>query len=785
MYRAADLRLKESLGLRARSWVLIATAVACVVEAFGPSGMLVRDIAGLWLVFGAPLGVWYGCATRVTSTREGAALVALSFGLMTELFAMLGLNELLPLFGDAHPLTKLPVLAAAAAAVVCLGILLPEARTQDFERWSLDSRGARTVCLIGLVCLALSVAGPIRLNNGFSDDVSTIAFLCVTGLLVLVFAAREYSIEATEIGIYCGSLALLLLTSLRGWLVTGHDIQKEYGYFSLALGDARWDVRTFSDAYNACLSITLLPVEVVRLTAIPGEYFFKVLIPILFATAPVLIYRAARNVAGHRVAVLSAVFFVMFPTYFTDMPYEGRQEVAFVMLGCAMLLVTDSKPQLRYRRIAFLVLMGGLVVAHYSTTYVVVLVLGVAVAVDLLWRFGTKLRARRVAARGRAARRRNERTRSDGRSFLAWWMVLPVAVLALVWAGPVTGTSGQLLSTVSVAFQEMTGDVAGSASSGTSYSIFGATNESDQQRLAQYRAESITASASWRQQGGLPLSLLNQYPATYVSPSVLPLTGAGKALQSAGIPVSSLNSLIRDSAAYLLQLLIVVGLIATWLRFRLARRLTRDQVTLTVGAVVMLALVTVVPQLTVDYSVLRAFQQGFFFFAPFLAVGLMWALSWLKRWTIPAACAVIAALVLDLTGVVPRATGGYAAQLSLSNSGQYYDIYDPTVAEEQAATWLEDRISAGPDPSRVSIQTDEFTYNRLLTLLAGNGKVSDNLYPTLLERQGYTFVGAQTVERNQATIFYQGDLVTYSYPTALLDRVYNEIYSSDGVEIFE
>jgi hypothetical protein len=141
--------------------------------------------------------------------------------------------------------------------------------------------------------------------------------------------------------------------------------------------------------------------------------------------------------------------------------------------------------------------------------------------------------------------------------------------------------------------------------------------------------------------------------------------------------------------------------------------------------------------------------------------------------------------VLDLTGVVPRATGGYAAQLSLSNSGEYYDIYDPTVAEEQGATWLEDHISAAPDPSQASIQTDEFTYNRLLTLLAGNGIVSDNLYPTLLEKEAYTFVGAQTVEKNQATIFYQGDLVTYKYPTALLNSVYNEIYSSDGVEIFQ
>ncbi|WP_157436378.1 DUF2206 domain-containing protein [Actinospica robiniae] len=781
------MRLPRSAGpleLRARQWVLIATTLAFLAEAFGPAELWLRDSEGLWLIFGAPVAIWYGCATRVVTTRESAGLIALGFGLMTDLAAMFGLNEISPLLGDEHPLTKVPILVTAAATVLVLGAALPEARSEDFEPWSLGAGGVKIVTALGLLALVLAVAGPVRLNNGFSDHVSIAAFLCVTVLLVLVFVREQFSLEATEIGVYCGSLALLLLTSLRGWLVTGHDIQKEYGYFSLALSGAHWDVRSFSDAYNACLSITLLPVEMVRLTAIPGEYFFKALLPVLFATCPLMIFRAARHVAGHRVAVLSALFFVMFPTYFTDMPYEGRQEVAFVMLGGAMLLVTDSGPSVRRRRIAFLALMSGLVVAHYSTTYVVVLVLGAAVAADLVWRLGTRLRRRRTPSSA-GSRSRGPRRREEGKSFITWWMVIPVAAFAVFWAGPVTGTAGQLLSTVSVAFQEMTGAISGSASSGTAYSIFGAANESDAQRLGQYRDASITESAPWRAQGGLPLSLVDQYDMSYVKPSVLPLTGIGKRLQSAGVDVQSTNGLVRDFAAYLLQAMIFIGLLAAWLRYRPASGLTRDQVTLTFGGLLMLALVTVIPQLSVDYSILRAFQQGFFFFAPVMAVGMMWLLSWLKRGAVPVCCAVIAALMLDLTGVVPRATGGYPAQLSLSNSGEYYDIYDPTVAEEQGATWLEDHIAKGTDPSGVSIQTDEFTYNRLLTLLAGNGIISDNLYPTLLEKQAYTFVGAQTVEKHQATIFYQGDLVTYRYPITLLHSVYNEIYSSDGVEIFQ
>ena len=51
--------------------------------------------------------------------------------------------------------------------------------------------------------------------------------------------------------IYCVSLALLLMTSLRGWYTTGHDIQREYRMFELTLTNGNWRMSRFKDAYNA------------------------------------------------------------------------------------------------------------------------------------------------------------------------------------------------------------------------------------------------------------------------------------------------------------------------------------------------------------------------------------------------------------------------------------------------------------------------------------------------------------------------------------------------------
>ena len=769
--------------LRARQWILLATALAGVLEVTGRPAPLIADLAGLWLLLVAPAAVWYGVATKAVSSGDGAVLLSIGFGLMTDMLALLGLNEVLPLLGDQRPLSLVPITATIAGVVIVLGALLPEPAESRFAEWRPGPWELLWVGLSGLLVVALSVAGPVRLNNGFSDDVSEAAMIAVTVLLLVIFLLPRLSAGATELGLFCGGLGLLLLTSLRGWLITGHDIQKEYYYYQLAFGYERWEVHTFSNAFNACLSITLLPVALSKLTAISGVFVFKAVIPVLFATTPPMIYRSVRNVAPHRIAALSAIFFVMFPTYFTDMPYLGRQEVAFVLLGCAMLLVTDIAPRLRNRRIAFLALMAGLALAHYSTTYVVILVLAVSVLVDLILRVVSWPRGRRAPADSgsRAARRRSRET-----SVLAWWMLPVVAAIALLWAGPLTGTAGQLKSTLSIAAQEIAGDDTGqSASSGTSFSIFGGSAETDQQRLADYRAATIADSAQARAKGGLlPTSMAYTAATPYVAPATVPATSFGRMLNSLGIDVSGINALGRSMVAYVMQLLIVLGLIATWLHRRKGFEPMRDQVSMTIGALAMLAALTLVPQFSVDYSVLRAFQQGIFFFGPFMALGLLWAFDWLKKWSTPAVVAVTAAMTLFLTGALPRFTGDFAAPLSLYNSGQYYDIYYPTTAEYTAANWLEREVKTSATKTQASeIQTDQYTYNRLQTLLYSD--VKSNIFPTVLSANAYTFLGTETVDQGVVTIFYRGDLISYRYPTALLNQAYNAVYASDGVEIYQ
>lgn len=790
--------------LRGRTGVLLATALACVLELLPGIPGLPRTLTGLWLLLMAPTLIWRGVAAKAVSSGVGTLVLALGLAVITDLLVALGVNTLLPLVGVPKPLTTLALASGTALTLILLGALLPELpappergpRQRGPGRRALGKRpavphGLPTVLGFGAITLTLSVAGPIRLNNGLPGTVSTAAMAAVAGLLlVLLLRRREYSEAVVATGLYCAAASLLLLNSLRGWGISGHDIQREYEFFRLTYGGELWNVHAYPDAYNACLSITLLPVSLVRLTAIPDIYVFKVVLPLLFAFTPVLVHRSVRNVAPQLTALLSAVFFMAFPTFLSDMTFMGRQEIAFLLLGCTVTVLTDAGRPLRNRRLMFAALLAGIVLSHYSTTYMVVLTLGLAYGAELLWRCFERRPGR---PRGRRSGRRADRRRNRheyGRSFVTWWLVAVPAALALLWVGPVTHTGGQLQSTLSASVQELLHfGSAGSGSSDTSYSLVGGGSTSPAQRLAEYRTESVAKTAADRAAGDyLPLKTVEAYPTPVATQQDMGLTALGKWLGGLGVNVVSTNGLLRQGAAALLQVLLLLGVAVTLLNRRRSFRPRRDQITLTVAAVAVMGLLTVLPQLSVDYSVLRAFQQGLFFFAPFVAGGLLGLLRWTGRRQVPLALGLMALLLLDLTGVVPKVLGGYPPQLQLSNAGQYYDIYYPHAEERTAATWLEQRISVdeeqnlGTQTGVPVVQAERFTFNRLQTLITG--PVVGDIYPTALGSNNYVLLGSATVRKDQATMSYQGDLVTYSYPMGLLDNTKDEIYSSDGAEVY-
>jgi hypothetical protein len=202
---------------------------------------------------------------------------------------------------------------------------------------------------------------------------------------------------------------------------------------------------------------------------------------------------------------------------------------------------------------------------------------------------------------------------------------------------------------------------------------------------------------------------------------------------------------------------------------------------LAIGAGLVVALQVLLPGLSVDYGVLRAFQQAMFVLGPFLAVGSVGMFGWLgPRRSVVAAGGVVIAFFLSLTGAIPQVLGGYPAQLHLSNSGQYFDLYYPHPEEEAAAVWLQAQVLAEGRGTIQTIVPDRFIYGLSPTIVA-----TQSIFPIAIRRDAYVLLGAAaTTGKHQSTVAYGGDLLAYSYPIAFLDGAKNLVYSNGTAVVY-
>ena len=617
--------------------------------------------------------------------------------------------------------------------------------------------------------------GAIRLNNGASGYFTVamlIGVVAIFGLLIL----RRARLSTTVISIVLYELAAatLLMTSLRGWYVTGHDIQLEYQVFQLTARNGSWDMSRFQDPYNACMSITILPTVLSRLLHVSDPYVFKVVFQLIFATCPVIVFLLARRYATTFVALLATVYFIGFPTYFTDMPFLNRQEMAFVFVGIGFLVATQPRWSTRRARTWFAVITTGVLLSHYSTNYVFIATIGLGffggIGIDLARRVWGRIRGVRVSFAHTAP-------------IIGLANIALLAALTFLWSSPFTHTSGHLDQTVKSSVTSFFGS-GGQRSSDTSYSLVAGKNQTPAQRLQAFEKLTIRTTAPARKVGDYyPLTTVDRYPAEALLTPDLPVTAIGRVVEKSGLQVGMINGLMRSGAAALLQLFVFIGLLVVIIGRSTRFRPDREMILIAGASMCVVLSQVILPDLSVEYGLLRAFQQALIVLAPFLAAGSIAALSWVGARRVVAASSLVALVFfLSLTGVIPQVLGGYPAQLQLDNSGKYYDIYYPHPQERRAFGWLEQRVASDrKNLTDAQIQADLYTFNRLRSFSSTR---EDDIFPTLLRPRTYAFLGDSNTTQKISTFTYAGDEITYRYPFGLLDATKNLIYASDGAQIY-
>jgi uncharacterized membrane protein len=769
-----------------RGWLLLGlvllAANACVAS--GLRFPVIIPGLGLFLLVGLPtvlLMIKVDWHTPSAAERLGCSLVTTLLLLMS---GGLLLNLVLPPLGITDALGSIPVLLLGDALVAGLlawrrGIIAwrPARGLRAFRL----TIGEKAVTRLSVASVALAAIGANRLNNGAGDSVTMVMLGLAFLTLVLVFLWRDRLDPGVITFVLCAlGLALLLMTSMRGWYTTGHDIQREYRVFELTKTNGNWSISRFRDAYNACLSITILPTMLWDVTKIHDPYVYKVLFQPMFALCPALVYRLSLRFTTPAISLIGVTYLLCFPTYSNDMPFLNRQEIAFLFILAILLVLTNEAMPVRQRRLWIAAFSLGLIVSHYSSAAVFIATVLALAGLRLALRLGGSWLKR---AGGRL---HLPQTSLDGGRPRPVFGLLNIGVLVLagvLWIGVITQTGSTISSTFSSAVSSIGQTFSLSAkSSDVAYNLFSFSQPSNAQLLREYRQQTIEQTGN--RQAFYPLAAIDVRAPTRAVDITAPPSALGRDLSRAGINVTTIITVIRGGAAKLLQLLVLIGLIAA-LFCRDARfRIRREPYLFAVATLLMLVAEVIVPVVSENYGILRAFTQGLLILSPVLAYGSVVIFARLgRRWATRAAIGLALFLFAALSGLVPQLFGGYQQQLSLNNAGLYYDIYYPHTQEIAGVNWLRAHV---PPALQTTVQsevvTDEFEFQRLRTF-AGVNSIND-IYPTLLRRDSYVFLGYTTVHQDLAPISYKGNLVVYRYPTGYLGHVKNLLFDDGGARVY-
>jgi uncharacterized membrane protein len=769
-------------GLYSRWGLALAWLVVLATNVLLLSGTRVAFLGpalGAWVIIVFP--TYLLCTTRLWKHVSGAERVAFSLGavLLSLIAGGLMLDVLLPHLGVPRPLAQRPILIAVDVMDAALtGWRIRRGPTGVTWRANLGRLRQREwrVLAISACCVPLVVAGATRLNN---DQGDLVALLGLSGVVlsfsVLLWWRAHLRDSVVSASVYLLGLSLLLATSLRGWYITGHDVQREFRVFQLTKDHGVWNIGSFRDAYNACLSITILPTELWQLIRVDDPYIYKVFFQLVFAMCPVLVYLLARRYWSKRVAILSVVYFVGLPTFFTDMPFLNRQEIAFLYLGLAFLAMSRREWSVLHRRLVMIVCAVGIALSHYSTTYIFIgtLVIGLLAEYgNLLWGW--------LRRRHRGSTDRSVRVWADTARAVTLSVVIATGLMAFVWGGVITHTATGVTTTI----REALPAAGGAHSVDSSYSLFSGGGPSNQELLDKYRKKTLHERKTEQVGLYLPLPKVVDYSTHALNTVSLPATATGRALSDVNVPASTVNSVVRGLASRGEQIFILLGLAAlAFLGWR-RRQVGRDFYFVGLASVVMVGAVTVLPGLSVSYGLLRSLQQALFLVAPVLVIGSFLVFQWLGRiWSRRVATLLALVFLVSTIGVMPQILGGYPAQLNLNNSGVYYNDYYVHPQEVGALQWLGGQPAVLPG----GVQAEPFTdlyYFKDPHDIDGRQYVTD-IFPTLVRTSSWVVLGYATVHTGIATASISGDLVPYRYPMGALRQNKDLVYDNGGTVIYK
>ena len=181
--------------------------------------------------------------------------------------------------------------------------------------------------------------------------------------------------EYYHLAIFSVAISILYYSVLISNHIWGYDIFFEYQFATYVIKNGIWDY-TWPHAYNAMLSVVMYAPIYNKLSGMTLTWIFKFIYPFLFSLISIGLYKIFEERTGSKIAFLAAFFFIAYNGFsYGWMVQMARQQIAEIFLVLLVWLMVDRKIPQNKRKILYLLFGIGLILSHYSVTYLFMFVL--------------------------------------------------------------------------------------------------------------------------------------------------------------------------------------------------------------------------------------------------------------------------------------------------------------------------------------------------------------------------------------------------------------------------
>ncbi len=701
--------------------------------------------------------------------------IVTSIGLSISVLMIVGLIFNWVWFASIHtpPLTK-PLMFALVNVYIFVLTLVGYFRKQDIQfKFKFEFRRVNVLntilFILPVIFTLLSIFGAIILNNGGGNifTMTALAGIAVFSCLIL-FTHKRIPGYIFPYGIFLISLSLLLMLSLRSWYISGWDIQDENRLFQLTKDIGYWSPNNIQHDYNSCLSITLLPTIFNLLTGITIEGLFKIVYQVIFSLLPVSVYLIARRYSTSALSYFASFYIMIQPFYIQPMVALMRQEIAFAFFGIMLLTIFEENLNSKVRSILVIIFGISLIMSHYSTTYIALILLMITylglgtIRIIRRWNFVKKV------AQKLKLKSQNEIKHSY---FISPLILFVLFSYSLVWYSVVNSTAKHATQVAQDFIQDMD-------------KMFHAKNDNEDTR----KAVQVLPDGDINKVDQLNEYIENQvfmfqsdlspkYPRSVVDKYTLAPLYPSSADPAIKTSISSEINIFFQLFKQPFKIFVFIGVfLMLFMKFKNSV-FHREFIILAFVSAMLIAIMILNPSLTASYNLSRFYLQSLVILSLPAILGTMFFFTFLRKLAFYAMGASLILLYLFFSGFTSQIFGG-EAYMHLNNYGDDYDKFYMHQSEIVSGDWL-----AKHRYKNTAIFADGNASLRLR--YTSWTDTTKTILPQVIYKNSYVYASYTNIVENRTYASFNGNVLRYEYPQGFLSDNKDVIYNNGSSKIYK